>query len=450
MFGSFSVTVTIETMRVAILGYAGQGKSAYEYWNQPENDLTICDNSDGVELPAGAKSQLGANYLQDLDSFDLLVRTPSLHPRDIVAANPGNPRILDKVTTNTNEFLRVCPSKNTIGVTGTKGKGTTCTLVAKMLEASGKRVHLGGNIGIPPLELLKDNIQPDNFVVLELANFHLIVVKHWPHIAVLLMFESEHIDWHTDFAEYVKAKEQMFTHQTAQDFAIYYGENQNSLHIAEVSPGSLVPYMRAPGATVEGTAITIGGQTICQLDELKLLGRHNWQNACAAVTALWQIEQNPEAARQVLTTFAGLAYRLELRKVVAGVRYYNDSYASAPQAAMAALEAIPGGKVMIVGGYERGLELNELAAAFKNHEAEIKKVIIIGQSGPRLSENLNQAGFTNYELSTSQNMDEIVKLAGSFAGDGDAVVLSPGFASFDMFKNFEDRGQQFNEALEKL
>src|SRR5579863_4444703 len=137
-------------MKVAIVGYGKQGRSAYEYWKTLGADITICDRQDSLDLPADTHKQVGDLYLQRLERFDLIIRSPAVHPRDLIGAN--SPEVVQKVTTVTNEFLRVCPSRNIIGVTGTKGKGTTSTLIAKMLESAGKRVHLGGNIGIAPLD----------------------------------------------------------------------------------------------------------------------------------------------------------------------------------------------------------------------------------------------------------------------------------------------------------
>src|SRR3989344_3909032 len=183
-------------MKIAILCFAAEGRAAFEYWNLNGNEITICDQNTATEVPEGLQTQLGKDYLKNLNRFDLLVRTPNLHPGDITTANPDAQDILNKVTSVTNEFFRVCPTKNIIGVTGTKGKGTTSTLIAKMLEAADKRVHLGGNIGIPLLELLKNNIQIEDWVVIELSSFQLIDLKHAPHTAVCLMVAPEHLDWH--------------------------------------------------------------------------------------------------------------------------------------------------------------------------------------------------------------------------------------------------------------
>ncbi len=437
-------------MKIAILGYSRQGRAAYEYWSQPGNELIICDQNHKTELPTGATSQLGPNYLQNLDQFDVLVRTPALHPRDIVAANGGDASILDKVTTVTNEFFKVCPTKNIIGITGTKGKGTTSTLITRILEAAGKRVHLGGNIGIAPFDLLSQNIQSQDWVVLELANFQLIDLRYSPPIAVCLLVEPEHLDWHTDITEYLSAKSQLFVHQKSDDMAIYYADNENSHHIATHSPGLLTPYMSAPGAYVQDEMIVIGDQTICSTTELKLLGKHNWQNVCAAITAVWPVTQNVSAIREAVTQFVGLPHRLEPVKVINDVTYYNDSFASAPPATAAALAAIAEPKVLIVGGFDRGLDLADLARSFVDNQATIRTVLLIGQSRQRLAESLDHTSFSKYEVCNLTDIAAIVKHAQNIAQKGDAVVFSPGFASFDMFKDFEERGDKFKEAVEAL
>lgn len=436
-------------MKIAIIGFAGQGTSSFEYWNTPDNTITICDMSTDIAIPEGIQSQLGPDYLANLDQFDLIIRTPKLHPRDIAAANPETLDILEKVTSNTNEFFKVCPTKNIIGVTGTKGKGTTSTLITKMLEAAGKRVHLGGNIGIPPLELLKNDIQPDDWVVLELANFQLIDLKYSPKIAVCLMVEPEHLDWHEDMEEYIAAKQQLFIHQNSDDIAIYYGQNENSESIADASEGMQIPYFAAPGAEVVNDRLVIGGHVICPVSDFSLRGKHNWQNICAATTATAQITEDFDAIKTAIQAFLGLPYRIELRKTIAGVNYYNDSFATAPGATVAALDAITEPKVMILGGYDRGLDLSELVKAVVERSSQIRKLVIIGQSGERLISALKASGYDNF-VQTKGTMLDIVASAAAEAQPGDAVVLSPAFASFDMFKNFEDRGNKFNEAVESL
>lgn len=434
-------------MRIAILGYGSQGASAYEYWRSG-NDITICDQNEIIDAPKDADLRIGNNHLNDLNAFDIIVRSPVVHPRTIVAANA--PEILDKVTTNTNEFLRVCPTKNIIGVTGTKGKGTTSTMIARILESCGKRVHLGGNIGTPPLELLKNTILPEDYVVLELANFQLIDLKHSPHIGVCVMVEPEHLDWHKDEAEYYQAKSNLFAHQTPEDIAIYYANNETSHTIASTSVGAKIPYFAEPGAVIKNNAVVIDDQEICKLTELNILGEHNWQNICGAVTAVWQISKDIDAIRTAVIGFTGLPYRIEYRTEKHGVKYYNDSFAAAPGAAVAAIRSIQEPKILIVGGHDRGLDVSELVSEIINPENNVASVLIIGKSALRVATALQNTTYDSYKISEAKDMKAIVSEATMLARPGDAVVLSPGFPSFDMFKNFEDRGNQFNEAVESL
>ncbi len=436
-------------MKIALLGYGVQGRAAYDYWSRdPANDITICEQNEQFVGPEGVTAHLGPDHLHGLDQFDLLVRAPSVHPRDLVAANGD--AILQKVTSVTNEFMRVCPSLNIVGVTGTKGKGTTSTLIARMLEAAGKTVHLGGNIGIAPLDMLFNKIQPDDWVVLELANFQLIDLQKSPHIAVCLMVVPEHLNWHADLQEYITAKQQLFATQTTDDIAIYYADNENSKTVASAGQATKIPFMALPGAMVVDDGIAIDGQAICKLDEIKLLGKHNWQNVCAAVTAVWQVTQDIAALHKAISEFEGLPHRLEPVRTVADVKFYNDSFAATPEAALAAIEAIHGPKVLIIGGFDRMLALENFAVELAKAGNDIRKTVLIGQSGQRVAEALATAGYTNYILSDAKTMPEIVAFAQGLAQPGDSVVLSPGFPSFDMFKNFEERGLEYKAAVNAL
>lgn len=435
-------------MRIAILGYGGQGQSSLEYWNSAENRITVCDRDEGLQLPDGIEGQLGENYLQNLDRFDVLVRTPALHPRDIQAANPDNPDILKKVWSNTNEFFKVCPTRHIIGVTGTKGKGTTSTLITRILEAAGQTVHLGGNIGTPPLEMLKNGMQATDWVVLELANFQLIDLEFSPAIAVCLMVVPEHMDWHGDFDEYTLAKKQLFVHQNSDDVAIYYADNQVSTDIAHTSNGKILPYCQPPGAYVSNNKVMIADQTLCSTDELKLLGRHNWQNVCAAVTAVWQITQDTTAIRSVLTDFSGLEYRLEFIRELDGVKYYNDSFGTTPETAIVAMQAFTQPKILILGGSDKGAGYGHLARAVK--ENNIRCVVTIGQTGPAIAVKLRDEGYQNILETSATTMGDVVQAAKQQALPGDIVLLSTGCASFDLFKNYKDRGDQFNQAVQAL
>jgi len=433
-------------MNVAIVGFGIEGRAAFTYWSQLGAHITVCDQDPQKQVPDGADRQLGDDYLKNLDRFDVVFRTNGINPDTILQENPG---VADKMTTSVNEFLRVSPTKHIIGVTGTKGKGTTSTLIAKMLEAAGEDVYLGGNIGISAFDLLP-KVTANSWVVLELSSFQLADLKRSPAIAVCLMVVPEHLNWHGDLDTYILAKAHLFEHQSPTDLAIYFAKNDISRRIAGYSSAFKIPYFAEPGAHVEDNAIVISGQHICDTDELKLLGEHNWQNVCAALTVVWQVTQNVGAIRSVLTTFAGLPHRLEFIREANGIKYYNDSFAATPDAAMAAMDAIKEPKVIIMGGFDRNLPLEHLAKAAVEHNDDIRKIIAIGASNKRLVEEFGKAGFSNYFVENAKTMPEVIAAANTFAQKGDAIMLSPGFSSFDMFKNFEDRGEQFRAVVEKL
>lgn len=440
-------------MKIAVLGYGKQGQSAVNYWGKG-NDITVCDKNTDLELPTGIEAQTGDGYLEGLNRFNLIIRSPSIHPRDIVAAN--DERILRKVTTVTEEFFRICPAP-IIGVTGTKGKGTTSSLITKILETTGKKVHLGGNIGIPPLDMLEGTIQPSDWVVLELANFQLIDLGVSPKIAVCLMVVPEHLDWHTDIAEYLRAKQQLFIHQNPKDLAIFNRINDYSTEVVGVSPAMKLSYEvpelgqqpnEKNGAYVLGEDIYMDDVRVCSIHDVALLGRHNLQNVCAAIAATWDIVgNNAEIITKAVKEYRGLPHRLELVRELNGIKFFDDSFSTTPASAIVVMEAVKGEKIMILGGSDKGVAFDELAdEVVKN---KIKAVIQIGQMGPVITKALQDRGFESI-YDGGENMQSIVAAATSIAQPGDSIILSPACASFDMFKDYIDRGEQFHQAVNSL
>jgi UDP-N-acetylmuramoylalanine--D-glutamate ligase len=439
-------------MKIAIVGFATEGVVSAAYFAAQGHSVTVCDQNTAVVVPKAYETQLGDGYLANLDRFDVVVRSAGINPSVLLCVNPN---VESKITTAVDEFLRVCPTKNVIGITGTKGKGTTSTLTAKMLEAAGKTVWLGGNIGRSPLEFVNE-IKPDDWVVLELSSFQLCDVRHSPHIAVCLMVVPEHLNWHADMAEYTAAKSRLFLQQNRDDVAIYFTENEISTEIASQSHGQKIPYFQTPGAFVDNGTITISGAEICTTSELKLLGRHNWQNACAATTAVWQalqptipgeINTVKTAIRGVLTTFSGLEHRLEFVRELDRVSYYDDSFGTTPETAIVAIEAFAQPKVVILGGSDKGAPYDELARTVASND--VRKALLIGDQAGRIQGALERVGFRDF-IAGGESMTAIITNARSSAEPGDVVLLSTGCASFGMFENYKDRGNQFKQVLQSL
>lgn len=431
-------------MKVALLGYDTEGKASYDYFRRQGAEITICDRKSELEVPDGTATQLGESYLDNLDRFDILVRTAGMPPHLILDKSPG---VADKITTLVDEFMRICPTHNVIGVTGTKGKGTTSALITKMLKTAGKQVFLGGNIGVPPLTFL-DKLDENSWVVLELSSFQLIDLQHSPHIGVCLMVVPEHLNWHENMDEYMGAKAHLFEQQTSDDIAIYFADNELSREIAAAGAGRKLPYYRSPGAFVNGNMITIDGLEVCTTDELKLLGAHNWQNVCAAVTTVWQAGvHDMDAIRSVLTSFTGLEHRLELARELDGVKYYDDSFGTTPETAIVAMQAFTQPKIIILGGSDKGAQYDGLAQAVK--ASGVRKALLIGDQAAKIQTALETVGFSDFAPG-GENMAEIAKNSQKYAEKGDVVLLSTACASFDMFKDYEDRGNQFKAAITAL
>lgn len=435
-------------MKIAIVGYGREGRSSYNYFSKnKDNDITICDADSNIKLDK-IKSNLGSHYLDNMDQYDLIVRSSGINPNLIIK---DNHKLNEKITTQLNLFLDKVNKNNVIGITGTKGKGTTSTLIYKILIESGFDSVLAGNIGIPFLDVL-DKLNKDTLIVLELSSFQLADLKAAsPHIAVCLMVSEDHLNWHGSLSSYIEAKTNLFINQNTQDIAIFNAKNKISENIVNNSPANeKIPYLKNPGAFVQDETIKIGEAEICKTDNIKLLGNHNLENICAAITATWQITKDVSSIQKVLSSFNGLEHRLEFVKEINNVKYYNDSFASNLSATTAAIEAISGKIVLIIGGFERNLDLSDFTYFIKENEDKFRKIQIIGESSKRVKIALDSINFSNYLVNQAKDINLIVREAQGLAKSGDSVVLSPGFASFDMFKDFEERGNKFKEAVNSL
>jgi UDP-N-acetylmuramoylalanine--D-glutamate ligase len=454
----------IRGMKIGIVGWGVEGKSVYEYFGQDHEYLIVNEHplpdfpkqSDKIKIqfldkekPAGVTGNVhDLSYLDGIEDCDKIVYTPTSR-KNLEQKFKDNQEFWSKATTALHIFYETVKTKNIIGITGTKGKGTTSTLTYQILQAAGKRAFLGGNIGRSVLDFVRD-VQEDDWVVLELSNFQLYKFPYSPHIALSVMIVSEHLDWHPNFEDYLEAKSNIFSYQKPDDIAIYFDRNKYSRQIAYRSPGVKIPYYLSPGARVrEDGKIVIGEPEveIISKDEIKLLGEHNLQNVCAATTVVWQVTQDKEAIHKVLSSFSGLEHRLEFVRELKGVKYYNDSFGTTPDTAIVAIKAFSQPKVVILGGSDKGADFNILAEeVIKNN---VRHVIAIGITGPKIIELLHQKGFTSITEGL-KSMPEIVKTTHDLAQEGDIVLLSTGCASFGLFRDYKDRGNQFKKAVQDL
>lgn len=427
-------------MKIAIAGYGLEGKANYEYWSKdPRHYITIVDQKDVPDqpLPEGVKTILAPDAFEHLDGFDLVVRTAGLAPYKIKTDG--------KIWSGTNEFFAKCPAE-IIGVTGSKGKGTTASLIVSILEAAGRKVWLLGNIGDPALEVL-DKIQPSDIVVYELSSFQLWDIERSPHTAVVLFIEQEHLDVHRNMKEYVDAKGNIARFQDPKDLLVYNGQNEYSVSIAKRSKAQKIAFPEAGSAHVKDGQFVYGEHIICSTSVLQIPGAHNIDNAIAAIDATWKYTQNVAAIEKGLHEFKGLQHRLAFVRRVGNVSYYDDSIATTPTSAIASLRAFEGRKVIILGGSAKGSDFTELAREMLKHDVQ---AILIGAEAEHIAEALKKAKFSAFEIIEKPTMTKLVARATKLAKPHSTVLLSPAAASFGLFKNYADRGDQFIAAVNDL
>ncbi len=422
-------------MKVAIAGYGAEGRNSYDYYATQGHDVTILDERVTLELPEGIKARLGEGAFDALADFDMVVRSPGISPKKLTGAK--------RVWSQTREFFSRCEAP-IIGVTGTKGKGTTSSLIASMLRAADKSVHLIGNIGVPALEVLA-TVKPEDIVVFELSSFQLCDVEQSPQVAVVLGIEPDHLDVHDSFEEYVDAKARITEYQMTTDRVIYNASNEPATSIAKRSVGQLLPYPSNRTAHIRGEYFYYQDEMLCEIDQLQLPGTHNAENACAAITAVWSWVQDANVIAEGLRSFDGLPHRLKFVREVAGVRYYDDSIATTPGSAIAAIRAFDGPKTIILGGSDKGASYRQIIELCRDTGTV---VIAVGQTGRGIHDLCTELGVTCERV--EGGMGDVVRAASRVTPSGGVVMLSPASASFDQYRSYVDRGNQFIAAVESL
>jgi UDP-N-acetylmuramoylalanine--D-glutamate ligase len=459
--------------KIAILGFGDEGKALLKYLKKHKYpNITVCDKNVDIKhgMPAGVSVNLGKDYLNDLDKFEVVFRSPGvkfLEPQVQLAIKAGS-----YVTSVSDYFMDQCPCP-VIGVTGTKGKGTTSTLIYLMLKKKYKHVWLGGNIGEPPITFL-DKLKGDSIAVLELSSFQLQDIRKSPHYVVFLNTTTDHLDYHVDRDEYMQAKEQILTHQNKKSVAVFNKDYEYSKYYIPLTKGTvkLVSKQVAVknGAFVkDGTIYYIrGGKTekIADVKEVALIGSHNLENIMPALTIAKEFGVNTKGIREVVKTFKGLPNRLEFVKEVKGVKYYNDSYSTTPETSMAAVDSFDCPTLLIAGGHDKGLNYDDWAIKILTKES-LRTVVLIGNTADKMESALieaekklgGEAGSTHGPLGLvvtptkilkRPDLEEAVLEAYAETTPGWVVVMSPAAASFDQFKNYKERGEKFRQLVNVL
>ncbi len=393
----------------------------------------------------------GEDYLSELNE-EIIFKSPGI--RFDLPAFKAAERNGQLLTSEMEIFFDVCEAP-IIGITGSDGKTTTTMLIHEMLKSQGIKAWIGGNVGYPLLSEA-DNIKATDIVVLELSSFQLHTLKKSPHIAVITNFSPNHLDIHLSLDEYFSAKSNILLYQNESDKLIINYDNKYSQSFAQDAKANVIYFSRQTvldkGFFVENGNICyndgLNSESIISVDEIMLPGAHNLENYLAAIAAVNGLVK-PSIVRDTAKSFKGAPHRLEFVRELNGVLYYNDSKATTPTSAIAALHSFSKGIILIAGGYDKKLPLENLS---KEIIAHAKRVILTGDAAARMKEAIiSTEGYTeSFPVSTAENLRAAVVQAKNCANTGDVVILSPACSSFDAFENFEERGNYFKHVVNEL
>ncbi len=423
----------LKNKKILIVGAGIEGKAVLKYLKKylSNSVIDIVDQKDGE------------SYLAKQKDYDLAVKSPGVKPELITIP----------YTTATNIFLSNVKGK-VIGITGTKGKSTTSTLIYKMLKEEELDVYFGGNIGKSPLDFI-DSLNDSSWTVLEMSSYQLNDLEKSPHIAVVLMIASEHLDYHKTQEAYVNAKRNILRFQTPSDFAIINKDYPVSNKSDVCTVGQIFRVSRerevGNGCFVEKDCIWYSRdgkkEKIIETRKIKLLGKHNLENVCAATCASLIAGVSKTNIAKVLEEFKGLEHRLEFVGEKNGISFYNDSLATIPEATIEALETLPDTETLIAGGYDRGLDYSALGQYL--NKGQIKTLILFPPTGSRIWEEVCKVTSEGnrpekFDVTT---MEQAVRIARAETAPHKICLLSPASASFGRFKDYKDRGNQFKKEI---
>ncbi len=443
--------------RVLILGFGREGKALYFFLHKryPQQKFWIADRNPDADVIQLIESEgetgliIGENYLDELDSFDLVVKTPGIPLRDL----PGR-MDLSKLTSQTNLFLQLF-SNQIIGITGTKGKSTTSSLIYHIIRQFTDDVVLVGNIGVPPFEIVNE-IGPQTRIVFEMSSHQLESVTVSPHIAILLNIYQEHLDHYNSYADYQLAKYKIAEFQQSGDLFIYntgderIGNLMNQFQVQHncygfgYAPDGRNQAWLNNGQIVIGNRKTGNEFRIDREHGTMLKGEHNLLNVMAAVAAVLETGIPEEVIVAALATFKGLEHRIEYVGCFGGKNYYNDSISTIPEATIQAVKALGKVDTLILGGYDRMIDYAHLAEFLA--ASSISNLLFTGDAGKRMMELYHHYPSGSNAIFMA-DFDALVNEAIELTPAGGCCLLSPAAASYGFFKNFEERGRRFKKLV---
>ena len=452
----------LENRKVAVIGLGVSNLPLLDYLYEKKSEVTVFDKRTIDEIPKETmdkitkynfKFSLGQFYLDKLKGFELIFRSPSCLPTvpELVEAEKNGAIVTSEIEL----VLKMTPSK-VIGITGSDGKTTTTTLIYEILKHAGYNCFLGGNIGTPLFTQI-GNMMPEDIVVLELSSFQLMGMEISPNISVITNISPNHLNIHKDYEEYIDSKKNIFKHQDEKGILVLNYDNEITNPFKEEANGEVIYFSSKTkledGFIVDGDIIkeSVEGirKHVLNTKDIKLRGVHNFENICTALAATKTLVET-EVACEAIKNFQGVEHRLELIREIDGVKWYNDSVSSSPTRTIAGLNSYSEEIVLIAGGYDKNLDYTPIA---KPIVEKVKTLILLGQTSGKIYEAVKaelEKQQKNLNIYMCDSLEETVKKAQKYAKPGQIVLFSPASASFDMFKNFADRGEKFKDLVNKI
>ncbi|NLV89179.1 MAG: UDP-N-acetylmuramoyl-L-alanine--D-glutamate ligase [Tissierellia bacterium] len=448
----------LSNSRVLVLGLGITGLSTVKALHKLNAQIIVSDSKKEEELEDFFQKIDGIfveKYLNTIDipleDIDLIIKSPGIMPTNPIILNARNRNI--EVITDIELAYRISPTDNIIAITGTNGKTTTTALVGEIFKKAKYKTYLAGNIGVGILADMINAEKEDVFVV-EASSFQLEDTIHFkPRVSLITNITPDHLDWHSTLDNYIGAKKKVFKNQGKNDYTVLNFEDTFLRQFEEEIDSKLIWFsansVLDKGVFVEGDYIVIKDENINErvipTGELKILGKHNLENALASVAIAYAMGVDLSSIREVLKEFPGVEHRIEYVKEIRGIAFYNDSKGTNPDSTIKAIEALNGPIILIAGGYDKGSDFDDLIKSFNG---KVKDLILMGETKEKIKETALKLNFINVHL--VDNMKEAVNLAYKLGKEKDNVLLSPACASWDMYNSFEERGKDFKNAVYNL
>lgn len=450
----------IREKRVAVLGIGVSHIPLIDYLYKHSANVTLFDKNEELDKSIinkindyGMKLSLGENYLEKLNNFDIIFRSPSIR-RDL-------PEIIKEqergaiLTSEIELVVEICPG-TVIGVTGSDGKTTTSSLIYEILKQNNKKCYLGGNIGVPLFTKLEE-MEKDCYVVLELSSFQLMTMEVSPEIAVITNITPNHLDIHKSYDEYIEAKSNIFKYQDKDGILVLNYDNEITRNLANEANGKVV-YFSSREKLNNGIIVDDGIMKIAEdglrrhilnTKNIHLRGIHNYENICAAIGATKSIIEIEKSIKPI-SEFRGVEHRLEYVRKINEIKWYNDSIGTSPTRTIAGLNSFDEKIVLIAGGYDKHLDYEPLA---KPIVERVSSLILLGQTANKIESVVkNELKYQNKNMPIYKvnSLEEAIIMAKQVAKLGEIVLFSPASASFDSFKNFAERGNKFKKIVQEM